>query len=254
MLRLNLLVVLTLLCFPFSGIAKESADSLFVKGNKEYAQKNYEAAANAYQKVLDAGIKTSSVYYNLGNTHYRLNSLASAILNYERARRISPNDDDVNANLRLANSKITDKMEVVPELFLKRWWNSFFLLLSVQSWSVVGVLSLLLGFVGLVIYLFSYSVELKRFSFYSGLLLIFLGICFVSFAGAEESYLQSHKEAVVFNGIVNVKSAPDVKQKTLMIIHEGTKVRVIEPRENWLKVELPNGNIGWVEAAALQLI
>ncbi|RZL06042.1 MAG: tetratricopeptide repeat protein, partial [Pedobacter sp.] len=82
MLRLNLLVVLTLLCFPFSGIAKESADSLFVKGNKEYAQKNYEAAANAYQKVLDAGMKTSSVYYNLGNTHYRLNSLASAILNY----------------------------------------------------------------------------------------------------------------------------------------------------------------------------
>jgi tetratricopeptide (TPR) repeat protein len=254
MLRINLLVVFALLCFPFSGIAKESVDSLFVKGNKEYAQKNYEAAATTYQKVLDAGIRTSSIYYNLGNTHYRLNNLASAILNYERAHRISPNDDDVNANLRFANSKITDKMEVVPELFLKRWWTSFLLLLSVQSWSVFGVLSLLLGFVGLVIYLFSLKVELKRFSFYTGLVLILLGICCISFAGAEESYLQAHKEAIVFNGIVNVKSAPDIKQKTLMAIHEGTKVRIIEPRENWLKVELPNGNIGWVEAAALQLI
>ena len=254
MLRLNLLVVLTLLWFPFSGIAKESADSLFAKANKEYAQKNYEAASATYQKVLDAGIRTSSVYYNLGNAQYRQNSLALAILNYERAHRISPNDDDVNANLRLANSKITDKMEVVPELFLKRWWTSFLLLGSVQNWSVFGVIALLLGFVGLVIYLFSIKVELKRLSFYSGLLLIFLGICCISFASAEESYLLSHKEAVVFNGVVNVKSAPDVKQKTLMIIHEGTKVRVIEPRENWIKVELPNGNIGWVEAAALQLI
>ena len=254
MLRLNLLVVLTLLCFPFSGIAKESADSLFAKANKEYAQKNYEAASATYQKVLDAGIRTGSVYYNLGNAQYRQNNLASAILNYERAHRISPNDEDVNANLRLANSKITDKMEVVPELFLKRWWTSFLLLLSVQSWSVFGVTALLLGFVGLVIYLFSIKVELKRLSFYSGLLLIFLGICCISFASAEESYLLSNKEAIVFNGVVNVKSAPDVKQKTLMIIHEGTKVRVIEPRENWIKVELPNGNIGWVEAAALKLI
>jgi tetratricopeptide (TPR) repeat protein len=254
MLRINLLVVFALLCFPFPGIAKESVDSLFVKANKEYAQKNYEAAATTYQKVLDAGIRTSSIYYNLGNTHYRLNNLASAILNYERAHRIFPNDDDVNANLRFANSKITDKMEVVPELFLKRWWTSFLLLLSVQSWSVFGVLSLLLGFAGLVIYLFSLKVELKRFSFYTGLVLILLGICCISFAGAEESYLQSHKEAIVFNGVVNVKSSPDIKQKTLMVIHEGTKVRIIEPRENWLKVELPNGNIGWVEAAALQLI
>jgi tetratricopeptide (TPR) repeat protein len=254
MLRINLLVVMTLLYFPFSGIAKESADSLFVKANKEYAQKDYETAATTYQKVLDAGIRTSSIYYNLGNTHYRLNNLASAILNYERAHRISPNDDDVNANLRFANSKISDKMEVVPELFLKRWWTSFLLLLSVQSWSVFGVLSLLLGFVGLVIYLFSLKVELKRFSFYIGLVLIFLGVCCISFAGAEESYLQAHKEAIVFNGVVNVKISPDIKQKTLMVIHEGTKVRIIEPRENWLKVELPNGNIGWVEAAALQLI
>jgi tetratricopeptide (TPR) repeat protein len=254
MLRINLLVVFALLYFPFSGIAKESADSLFLKANKEYAQKDYETAATTYQKVLDAGIRTSSIYYNLGNTHYRLNNLASAILNYERAHRISPNDDDVNANLRFANSKITDKMEVVPELFLKRWWTSFLLLLSVQSWSVFGVLSLLVGFVGLVIYLFSLKVELKRFSFYTGLVLILLGICCISFAGAEESYLQAHKEAIVFNGVVNVKSAPDIKQKTLMVIHEGTKVRIIEPRENWLKVELPNGNIGWVEAASLQLI
>ena len=66
--------------------------------------------------------------------------------------------------------------------------------------------------------------------------------------------MQTQKQGIVFNGKVNVKSAPDTKQKTLMVIHEGTKVTIIEPKNDWLKVELPNGNIGWIEAGALQLI
>ena len=252
--RRNLLVLLLLLVLPFGVIAKQAADSLFAHANKAYAQKKYEAAAVTYQKVLDAGSKTASVYYNLGNAQYRLNNLASAILNYERAHRLSPNDKDINANLALANSKITDKMEAVPELFFKRWWTSFLLLLNVQSWSVLGVLSLLIGFTGLIIYLFSKEYQSKRISFYSGLLFLLLGICFVAFASAEEGYMQTRKQGIVFNGTVNVKSAPDAKQKTLMVIHEGTKVNIIEPKNDWLKVELPNGNIGWIEAGALQLI
>jgi tetratricopeptide (TPR) repeat protein len=252
--RRNLQLLLLLLILPFGVSAKQAADSLFEKANKAYAQKKYEAAAVTYQKVLDAGAKTASVYYNLGNAHYRLNNLASAILNYERAHRLSPNDKDINANLALANSKITDKMEGLPELFFKRWWTSFLLLLNVQSWSVLGVLSLLIGFTGLIVYLFSKEYQSKRISFYSGLLLIFLGICFIAFAGAEEGYIQTHKQGVVFNGTVHVKSAPDAKQKTLMVIHEGTKVTIIEPKNDWLKVELPNGHIGWIEAGALQLI
>ena len=135
--RRNLLVLLILLVLPFGVIAKQGVDSLFAKANKEYAQKNYEAAVSAYQKALNAGAKTASVYYNLGNAHYRLNSLAPAILNYERAHRLSPNDKDINANLALANSKIPDKMEGVPELFFKRWWISFLLLLDVQRWSII---------------------------------------------------------------------------------------------------------------------
>jgi tetratricopeptide (TPR) repeat protein len=254
MYRYQLTLVFALLLLPFFGIAAGAADSLFVKANKEYSQKKYEEAVNSYQKVLDAGAKTAAVYYNLGNAHYRLNSFASAILNYERAHRLSPNDKDINANLAFVNAKITDKMEVVPELFFKRWWISFLLLLTVQSWAILGVVALLLGFAGVIIYLFSREVGFKRLSFFSGLVLIFLGICCVSFASAAEGYLLSHKGGIVFNGKVNVKSAPDTKQKTLMVIHEGTKVRIVEPKGEWLKVELPNGNVGWIEAAAVQLI
>ncbi|MFP5079537.1 SH3 domain-containing protein [Pedobacter sp. JCM 36344] len=252
--RRNLILLIALLTLPFCSNAAEPVDLLFAKANREYTQKNYEAAANTYQQVLAAGVKTAAVYYNLGNAHYRLNSIAAAILNYERAHRLSPNDKDINANLAFANSKLTDKMEVVPELFLKRWWTSFLLLLTVQNWSVLAVVFLLLGFAGVIIYLFSHEYEWKRLSFYSGFLLIFVGICFIAFASAEDNYLQTQKEAVVFNGKVNVKSAASAKQKTLIVIHEGTKVRIIELKEDWLKVELPNGNIGWVESGALQLI
>ncbi|MEJ7558286.1 MAG: SH3 domain-containing protein [Pedobacter sp.] len=252
--RRNLILFLGLLLMPFFSVAKDSAESLYVKANKEFAEKKYEAAVNTYQRVLDAGAKTAAVYYNLGNAHYRLNSFASAILNYERARRLAPNDRDVIVNLALANSKITDKMEVLPELFLTRWWTSFLLLLTVQGWSMIGVLFLLTGFTGLIIYLYSQAYRSKRLSFYSGLVMVVLGICFISFARAVESYMEAHKEGVVFNGTVNVKSAPDAKQKTLMLIHEGTKLRIIDSKNDWLKVELPNGTIGWVEARTLQLI
>jgi tetratricopeptide (TPR) repeat protein len=254
MYSIRIYFILMVLAMPFCSIAKEPVDQLFAKANKKYTAKNYEAAVSSYQKVLDAGVKTSAVYYNLGNAHYRLNSFAPAILNYERAHRLSPNDKDINANLALVNSKITDKMDVVTELFLKRWWTSFLLLLSVQSWSVAGSLVLLIGFGGLIIYLFSKDIAKKRLSFFIGLTLIFLGICFVSFANAQDGYLQSQKEAVVFTGALHVKSAPDVKQKTLMVIHEGTKVKVLEQKTDWFKVELPNGNLGWVEASALQMI
>jgi tetratricopeptide (TPR) repeat protein len=252
--RLKIVVLLALLILPFCSSAAESVESLFTTANKAYAAKKYEAAALNYQKVLDAGLTTSAIYYNLGNAQYRLNNFAAAILNYERAHRLAPNDRDINVNLILANSKITDKTEVVPELFFKRWWNSFLLLLTVQSWSVVGVSMLLIGFGGLISYLFSRELLVKRLSFYLGLSLIFIGICFISFANAQENYLLSHKEAIVFNGTVHVKSAPAVNQKTLMIIHEGTKVKVLDAKNDWLKVELPNGNEGWVEGAALQLI
>jgi len=252
--RSSFILFLAMLTLPFGSIAQKSPDHLYAKANKEYAQKKYEAAVNSYQQILDAGVTTSSVYYNLGNAHYRLNNFASAILNYERAHRLSPNDKDTNANLALANSKITDKMEVIPELFLKRWWNSFLLLLSVQSWSVLGVIFLLAGFVGLIVYLLSTRVQLKRISFFAGLTVLILGICLVALASAAEGYIASHKQAIVFNGIVNVKSAPNTKQKTLMVIHEGIKVNIIDSKGDWLKVELPNGNIGWVEAAAIQVI
>lgn len=252
--RIKIMVLLALVVLPFWSIAAESVESLFTTANKAYAAKNYEAAALDYQKVLDAGLKTSAIYYNLGNAQYRLNNFAAAILNYERAHRLSPNDKDISVNLNLANSKITDKMEVVPELFFKRWWSSFLLLLTVQSWSVIGVSMLLIGFAGLIIYLFSRELLVKRFSFYLGLLLIILGICAISFANAQESYLLNHKEAIVFNGTVHVKSAPSANQKTLMIIHEGTKVKVLDAKNDWLKVELPNGNEGWVEGNTVQQI
>ncbi|MGY4386588.1 tetratricopeptide (TPR) repeat protein [Pedobacter sp. UYP24] len=252
--RRKLTLLFALLTLPFWTIAGGTTDSLFAKANRAYAQKKYEAAVNTYNQVLNAGAKTAAVYYNLGNAHFRLNSLAPAVLNYERAHRISPNDKDINANLAFANSKIADKLEVVPELFFMRWWKSFLSLVTVQNWSIFGVLSLLTGFSGVIIYLFLQEYQLKRISFFSGLLLIFLGICFIGFASSEDSYLQTHKEAIIFNGIVNVKSVADIKQKTLTIIHEGTKVRIIELKDNWFKIELPNGNIGWVEAGALQLI
>ncbi len=252
-LKMRKLIILLLLA-PFICAASGKSVALFKDANTAYSKGQYEVALKLYQQLLDSGIVVKEVYYNLGNANYKLNNFAPAILNYEKAYKLAPGDEDIQVNLRLANLKITDKIEAVPEFFLKKWWIGFITSLSLQLWSALGVFLFLLGFGLMIVYLFSLQLAIKRTSFYSGLTLILIGLILIGIANAQDNYFEQHKEAIVFNGVVNVKSAPNEKQKTLFIVHEGTKVRVMDSVNDWVKIELPNGNIGWVDAVALQLI
>ncbi|MHA4896164.1 tetratricopeptide repeat protein [Pedobacter sp. PWIIR3] len=243
-----------LLLLPFVCAASENSAAIFNDANTAYTKGQYELALKRYQQLLDSGFNSKEVYYNLGNANYKLNNFAPAILNYEKAYKLAPGDEDIQMNLRLANLKITDKIEAVPEFFLKKWWIGFITSFSLQLWSALGVMFFLLGFALMIVYLFSLQLAVKRTSFYSGLTLILVGLICLGIASAQDNYFEQHKEAIVFNGVVNVKSAPNEKQKTLFIVHEGTKVRITDSRSEWVKIELPNGNVGWMEELALKKI
>lgn len=245
---------LLLLLLPLFGAAKENPADLFKKANAAYTKGQFEVALQHYQQLLDSGYNSKEVYYNLGNANYRLDNFAAAILNYEKAYKLSPGDEDVQMNLRLANLKITDKIETVPEFFLQKWWIAFITSLSLQTWSALGGGLFLFGFVLLIVYLFSLQLNIKRSSFYSGIALILLALVCLGIATAQDSYFNTHKEAIIFNGVVNVKSAPAKKEKTLVMIHEGTKVQIMDTQNEWLKVRLPNGNVGWIEEQAVKKI
>lgn len=252
---LSIRLLLLMFVLPLFSLGNEQAAAdLFKKGNEAYAKARYEEALQSYQQVIESGYQSAAVYFNLGNVNYKLGNMPSAILNYEKAYKLNPADADVKLNLQLANLKITDKIETIPEFFLTSWWKELVSLLSVSAWSVLSVVCMLMGFLLLVVYLFSVRIGLKKPAFYGGLALCLMGLIGLIMASIQQHDVTNRNEAIVFTGTVNVKSGPADGQKTLFVIHEGTKVSIQEKDSNWIKVELPNGNVGWIAATAVKEI
>ncbi len=250
----HIIYLLLITGLPLLSLGEDQVSPLFEKGNSEYAKGNYKEAAGSYQKIIDAGYESATVYFNAGNAHYKLGDIPSAILYYEKAHKIVPGDADISFNLRLAGLKITDKIEEAPEFFITKWWHSFILFFSVHTLSVLSILFFTVGFLSLIGYLFAQSLSLKKASFYTGIALIFLGLTFIFIANRQAYYFNAHRQAVIFDNSVVVKSGPGAASKDLFVIHEGTKVGIRENQNGWIKIELANGNIGWISAGAAKEI
>jgi len=250
----NLFVLLFLLAFPLFSMGDTKAEVSFEKANALYAKAKYQEAAESYQEVLDSGYVAAEVYFNLGNAFYKFGEIPQAIWNYEKAYKLSPGDEDIRVNIQLANLKIRDKIEAVPEFFLAKWWRSFILFSSAQTLSVLSVAGVLLGFALLIVYLLAVAVSVKKPAFYGGVVVLILVLVMIFMAGQQISYLNSSSSGIVFAGTVNVKSGPKDSFKTLFVIHEGIKVVLKEQTEGWVKVELPNGSIGWIVSKDLKEI
>jgi len=237
-------IVLPCLCF-----SKDTVQGLFEKGNAYYAKAQYTEAAATYQKIIDDGYQSPALYFNMGNASYKSGDIPLALLYYEKAHKLAPGDDDVNFNIRFANLKTTDKVDFIPDFFLARWWTAIMLSFSISALSVMSIVFMLLGSAILVVYVFANSVFLKKFSFYAFLLSYFLFALTFFVAERQTSYFEGHRQAIIFTSSVNVKNSPVEKSNTLFVIHDGTKVNVLDNTNGWTKIALPNGNEGWIKTS-----
>jgi tetratricopeptide (TPR) repeat protein len=250
--RLFYLLICSML--PLLSFGDDPAQALFAKGNELYAKGQYKAAADTYQQLLDEGYQSTAIYFNMGDASFKNDDIASALLYYEKARKLAPGDDDINFNIRFVNAKTTDKVDEAPEFFLTRWGRAFILNFSVSQLSVLSIVFVFLGSALLVLYFFAGSVMIKKSSFYISLSLGFLAIVTILIAQRQTSYFNEHRQAIIFTSSVNVKSGPVEKSNTLFVIHDGTKVNVLENDNAWMKIGLPNGNEGWVKTSDLKEI
>ena len=248
------LILLFALLLPLLTFAEAVPANLFKNANQQYEKANYKEALKSYQQLLDQGYISSELYYNIGNVYYRLNELPLAILNYEKAHKLNPGDEDTRVNLQLASSKITDKFESIPTFFLTRWWHGRLLFFSASAWSVMSITAILLGSVLLIVYLFALSLPIKKTAFYVGVLFVVLGLLSLMMSAAQGHYFEAHDNAIVFSGTVHVKAGPSEKERTLLVIHEGTKVTIKARNQSWINVELPDGNTGWIVLSAVKEI
>lgn len=232
----------------------EELTSVFDGANRLYLEQKYDAAISRYESILKNGYENGEIYFNLGNAYFKSGKIQHAILNYERARKLIPNDDDVNFNLQLANVQLIDNVEAIPELFIYRWADSLLKIFSLKTilWMMYGLFLIALG--SFSFFLFARTYEQKQYSLMSGM------ICSVLLLfGVANFLIQSYREsntefAIVMTDVANIKSAPDSKGNDLFVIHRGIKVQLLDSVNKWSKIRLADGKVGWIPENEVEII
>lgn len=227
------------------------AQTDFDVANAAYAEGRYEEAATLYQAMIDEQ-PNATLYYNLGNARFKQGELAQAILNYERALRLQPNNKDAQYNLAFAQSKITDNI-VEQDFFLSTWARTVRNSLKEQTWLVLSICLFMLALVGLLLFLLGREPWLRKTAFH----VAWLALLFSLIAGLNAASLHKRdtlrNEAIITQGIVNGKSSPDRSGTDLFTLHEGTKVTIRETLGEWCNIRVGNYE-GWVRLQTLERI
>ena len=230
------------------------ADTLWARANAAYSNGSYREAIALYETLLSEGVHSDKLYYNLGNSWFKQGRMGKAILNYNRALLLDPMDEDTQYNLAMANARIVDKIDAVPEFFLKGWLRDLGLLLSSNAWAVLGLVFLGLTFAAVILWLLSNTLTLRKVGFYGGLLSLFFCLACTFYAHFQRTRLLYSPEAVVMNLVAPVKSSPGSGSKDIFVLHEGTKVRMLERLDGWTEIVLSDGNKGWITSNAIEAI
>jgi tetratricopeptide (TPR) repeat protein len=235
------------------GIA-QNADSLFVQGNELYRQEKYDQALKAYQEIDSLEQESWALFYNMGNIHYKMNRVAPAIYYYEKALKLRPDQQDVLFNLEFANQMVLDNIEPLPRNLGQRFMDAVILKLTYDTWSKIAVGLAFLFALLFLMYHFSYSTGKKRFYFISSIISVVLVTTFVFFAFRNQLYVKSNIEAIIFAAEAEVMNAPTNTSDIYFELHEGTKVTVLESLDNWKKIQIADGKVGWIDQKHLKEI
>jgi len=173
---------------------------------------------------------------------------------FEKALNLNPNFEDAEFNLLVVKARTIDKINPVPKLFLFEWWESIINLLGVTGWLIVLTILFTLFLFALFHYITGKSIETQKLSFFSSSLLFALLIFFVIVLIGRINYNERNVRGVVVINMVSVKYAPDEKSSDAFILHEGADFRIEDKIDNWYKVRLTDGKIGWIERNALEII
>jgi len=247
-------VLLLVSCIGFPAVA-HTQGGLFEEGNRLYQQGDYQGALDSYQRIVDAGLESGELYYNIGNAYFKVGDLGQSIVFYERARRLLPRDDDVLANLELARSLTADEITPLPGFWLFRvvaWWVN---LLAEPLLVVVVAAGYLVSMGALIVVILKRGTVLAVWGRWVAIAAAVVAVVFGGNLAVREFGIGRSPEGVVVVEEVQVNSAPtDDSSLLVFTIHEGTKVRIDRSADDWLEIVLADGKVGWVRSDVLEII
>ncbi len=223
-------------------------------GDSAYMNNDYLKAIDIYESLLQQG-EAAELYYNLGNSYYKQGEIARAILNYERALLMQPNNGDIKANLEIARAKTVDKVVPIPEIFFVAWFKALINKLSVDTWARLGIVCFIIFIVTLAMFLFTKQLKTKKISFAVGCVCLIVSVLSNIFAWQQKNDLIENKEAIILAPSVTARSTPSENGTSLFILHEGHKVEIKDnSMKEWKEIKLEDGKVGWIPTSALELI
>lgn len=228
-------------------ISKSLADSAYIRND-------FTTAIQIYEMILRTG-ESADIYYNLGNSYYKIGDIAKAILNYERALILKPANKDIRSNLEIARAKTVDKVTDVPELFFITWLKSITNSMGIQSWAIIAISFLLLFIVSIYFFFFSTKIVARKTFFI--LALFFLVFCVIANISAafQRRVRLNRMNAIIISPSVTIRSTPNDNGTSLFILHEGRKVFIKDDSmKDWKEIQLEDGNVGWVKKNDLEVI
>lgn len=253
--RTNIIIKVAFLifasCFIITKSEAQKPEELLIEANTLYNESAYDSAARVYESIINKGYSSATLYYNLGNTYYKLRNYPLAILYYEKSLKLDPNNIDTKHNIEIAKAFISDKIEEVPEFFLKTWWNKLGNIFTINTWAIISLIIFGLLLLCLFLYLTARTRALKKSMFFSSLLMIILVVGTFSISFKKYNYIKNHNEGIIIIPTITVKSSPSSSSVDLFVLHEGSKVKILDETDNWGKIKIANGSTGWLPTSAI---
>ena len=248
----KLIVIILLVCSCVTLFA--SPEKWFEEGNKYYKETKYAKAIESYSKLVDTGYTALALEYNIGNAYMENNQLGKAILHYERALVLKPNDKAVQYNLDIANHRKLDQFKVLTPFYLTTLWNNWRDKFTSNQWSYISFGAVIAVMISFLLWLFLKKRALKKVFFILAVIIFFVAIVPVSLALARASQEIRTDYGIILVEKAELKQGPDSKSETITNIHEGSKIQILDRIGQFYKVYLPNGEEGWVSFNTLELI
>ena len=218
----------------------------FGQGNDLYNEGKYAEAIDAYQQILDHNKHSAELYFNMGNAHYKLNNIGPSIFYFEKALQLKPHDKEIKNNLSFAQNMTIDAVGTVPEVGFSRLFNNVVNRFSYNTWAIIGVSGVFVFVILFLIYRFAYVSSQKRMAFGSSALSLTIALFSVFMAFQKQRLDRKDQPAIVYVQESRVKTEPNRRSEEAFRLHEGTKVQIIDTLDDWHKIKLSDGSVGWL--------
>lgn len=250
------LPMLILLLLPFAADASDVyVDSLWTTANQAYMEGRWADAVADYEMISGMGLESAALFCNTGDAYFKDGNIPMAILYYERALKLDPSYEDARYNLELLNNIIQDRIDPVPDFILKVWAKDICYVMDSDAWAVCFLVLLALTLAFALLFILGATAAGRRTGFFAGIVTLLLAIASLSFSLWQKNDYMSADDAIVMRPVTSVKSSPSAEASTdLFILHEGTKVRILDTVGNWNNIELADGRQGWILSKDIEII